>query len=48
VGVLGSTVVVNQGGEMDRSETEEQASGTDRSSWYYAAGEQRLIIKVVP
>jgi hypothetical protein len=48
VGILGGSVVVNQGGEMQRADTELNANGTDHSSWYYDAAKQRLIIKVVP
>jgi hypothetical protein len=48
VGVSGGTVAVNQGGDMDRAESEADASGTDDSAWYYDAPEQRLIIRVVP
>jgi hypothetical protein len=48
VGVFGASVAVNQGGDMDRAESEADASGTDDSAWYYDAPDQRLIIRVVP
>ncbi len=48
VGVFGASVAVNQGGDMDRVESEADASGTDDSAFYYDASEQRLIIRVVP
>jgi alpha-D-xyloside xylohydrolase len=49
VGVFGGSVAVNQGGEMERAESEADANGTtEESAWYYDAEEQRLIIKVVP
>ena len=49
VGLFGGSVAVNQGGEMERAETEADANGTtEQSAWYYDAEEQRLIIKVVP
>ena len=35
VGVVSGTVTVNQGGEMERAETEADANGTDESAWYY-------------
>src|SRR5262245_49274346 len=37
VGVSGGTVAVNQGGDMDRAESEADASGTGDSAWYYDA-----------
>ena len=48
VGVFGASVSVNQGGDMDRAESEADASGTDDSAFYYDASQQRLIIRVVP
>ena len=39
---------MNQGGDMERAESEADANGTEESAWYYDADEQRLIIKVVP
>ena len=48
VGVFGATVAVNQGGDMERAESEADANGTEESAWYYDADDQRLIIKVVP
>jgi alpha-D-xyloside xylohydrolase len=48
VGVFGTSVAVNQGGDMGRVGSEADANGTDESAWYYDADQQRLIIKVVP
>ena len=48
VGVIGTTLIVNQGGDMERADTENTANGTDESSWFYDASTQRLIVKVVP
>jgi alpha-glucosidase (family GH31 glycosyl hydrolase) len=48
VAVVGGSVAVNQGGEMERAETEVDANGTDHSSWFYDVSARRLIIKVVP
>jgi hypothetical protein len=47
VDVIGGVVTVNQGGEMQRAESEIDAIGTARSSWFYDAATQRLVIKVV-
>jgi hypothetical protein len=46
--VVGGSVLVNQGGEMERAETEVDASRTEQSAWYYDAAARRLIVKVVP
>ena len=48
VGVVGATLTVNQGGDMEDVATEAAANGTDASSWFYDSAEQRLIVKVVP
>lgn len=48
VGVVGGSVLVNQGGAMERAETEVDASRTEQSAWYYDAAARRLIVKVVP
>ena len=46
--MIGSTLTVNQGGDMERADTENTANGTDESSWFYDPSTQRLIVKVVP
>ena len=48
VGVFGTSVAVNQGGDMDRVGSESEANGMDGNAWYYDADQQRLVIKVVP
>jgi hypothetical protein len=48
VGVFGTSVAVNQGGDMDRADSESAANGMQGSAWYYDADAQRLIIRVVP
>ena len=48
VGVFGTSVAVNQGGDMDRADSESAANGKQDSAWYYDADAQRLIIRVVP
>ena len=48
VGVVGATLTVNQGGDMEDVGSEAAANGTDASSWFYDPAAQRLIVKVVP
>ena len=48
VGVVGATLIVNQGGDMADADSEATANGTDASSWFYDRAAQRLIVKVVP
>jgi len=48
VGVEGATLTVNQGGTLEPSGSEASVNGASRSTWFYDAAAQRLIVKVVP
>ncbi len=48
VGVVGASLIVNQGGDMEDADSEAAANGTDSSAWFHDAAAQRLIVKVVP
>jgi hypothetical protein len=41
-------VLVNQGGDLARAESEAAVNGSRTSAWYYDAPARRLIVKSVP
>jgi hypothetical protein len=48
VGISGAQVTVNQGGHVPRLDSEAAVNGSTQSGWFYDAGAERLVIKVVP
>jgi hypothetical protein len=47
VGVDGTTVTVNQGGDVRRGASEDAVNGASSNAWFYDGSAQRLIVKVV-
>jgi hypothetical protein len=47
VGIEGSTVSVNQGGNLLEAASEREVNGSSKSGWFYDSAARRLIVKVV-
>jgi hypothetical protein len=47
VTVVGSRVLVNQGGSLPRLDDEGAVNGSRESAWFYDAGARRLVLKLV-
>ena len=48
VGMNGTTVTVNQEGDVARAASEDAVNGALSNAWFYDASAQRLIVKVFP
>jgi hypothetical protein len=48
VGVSGTTVTVNAGGDVPQVSSEVAANRSTQSAWFYDEQAKRLIVKLVP